>query len=140
MKTVSMKSSLFVFVFAIMSVAGCDKKDVPDDVTDVITGGSWRVGHFMDSGGDETTDFIGYSFQFSNNGTLTTLKNGVAKTGSWTRDNSSNKIFIDLGVDDASNQPLGDLTNDWKVNAFTGTEINLFDESNSSEMLVLLKN
>jgi hypothetical protein len=140
MKTLSMRSPLFVFVILLMSVAGCDKKDVPDDVTEVITGGSWRVGHFMDNSGDETTDFIGYSLQFNESGTLSALKNGVTTSGTWSRDNSSNKIVIDLGPDDPSNEPLGDLTNDWKVNTFNNTQLSLFDDSNSSEMLVLLKN
>lgn len=135
-----MKSLLLLITASLFTLAGCDEKDVPDNVTEVITGGSWRVGHFMDSSGDETSDFVGYSFKFNENGTMTALKNGVITNGTWSRDNSSNKIIINMGPDDPSNEPLGELTDDWKVSAFNNTEISLFDDSNSSEMLVFLKN
>lgn len=140
MKTISAKTILLFITASVFTIASCEKKDVPDDVTEVITTGSWRIGHYMDSSGDETTGFVGYSFRFNENGTIAALKNGVTTNGTWTRDNSSNKLIIDLGPDEPTNQPLGELTDDWKVNSFNNTEISLFDDSNSSEMLVFLKN
>jgi hypothetical protein len=107
----------------------------------VVTSGTWKVTLFTDSGNDETSDFAGYTFTFSDAGTLTALKNGVTKTGTWSVNNSSNKFNIDLGPKVDTNKPLGELTDDWKIISNTETVIRLTDDNASSnEFLTFTKN
>jgi hypothetical protein len=96
---------------------------------------------FTDSGNDETLNFSGYSFTFSSGGTATVIKNGVTKNGSWSVSSSSNKFNLDLGPKDISNQPFGELTDDWKILSSTATEIRLGDDNTASnEFLTFTKN
>ncbi len=124
----------------LMLATSCKNEKDDTDPTQIISSGSWRVGHYMDSGNDETSDFIGYSFVFSANGTLTATRNDISKTGTWMKDNASNKLIIDLGLDIDTNRPLGELTDDWKITTFASSEISLVDDSSPDEMLVFLKN
>jgi hypothetical protein len=107
----------------------------------VVTSGTWKVTLFTDSGNDETSDFNGYTFTFTDGGTLTAVKNGITKTGTWSVNNSSNKFNIDLGAKVDSNKPLGELTDDWKILSNTETVIRLTDDNSSSnEFLTFTKN
>lgn len=125
---------------SLLLTTSCKNEKDETDPSQVITSGSWRVGHYMDSGNDETSDFIGYNFVFSKDGTLAATRNGITKNGIWIKDNSSNKLIIDLGQDIDTNRPLGELTDDWKITNFTSSEISLVDDSSPDEMLVFLKN
>jgi hypothetical protein len=107
----------------------------------VVTSGTWKVTLFTDSGNDETSDFAGYTFTFSDGGTLTAVKSGISKTGTWSVNNSSNKFNIDLGIKDNSNKPLGELTDDWKILSKSDTEIRLTDDNTTrNEFLTFTKN
>jgi hypothetical protein len=107
----------------------------------VVTSGTWKVTLFTDSGNDETSDFTGYTFTFTDGGTLTAVKSGVTKTGTWSVNNSSNKFNIDLGPKVDINKPLGELTDDWKILSYTETVIRLTDDNPASnEFLTFTKN
>ena len=107
----------------------------------VVTSGTWKVTLFTDSGNDETSDFAGYTFTFTDGGILTAVKNGITKTGTWSVNNSSNKFNIDLGPKVDSNKPLGELTDDWKILSNTETVIRLTDDNPASnEFLTFTKN
>lgn len=137
-----MRTTIFSFILALaITLVSCDPSDnVSSNAAQVASSGSWRVTLFTDSGNDETTDFSGYSFTFSS-GTVTAIKNGVAKTGAWSVNTSSNKFNIDLGPKDATNQPLGELTDDWKILSTSATEIRLGDDNTASnEFLTFTKN
>ena len=139
-----MKSSIFsLLIIALMLIeTSCERSDsISQDISRVASSGSWRVTLFTDSGNDETTDFSGYSFTFSNGGTLTALKSGVTQTGTWSVSNSSNKFNIDLGPKSDTNKPLGELTDDWKILSNSSTEIRLGDDNTASnEFLTFTKN
>lgn len=106
-----------------------------------VSSGTWRVTLFTDSGNDETANFSGYTFTFSSGGTLTAIKSGVTKNGTWSVNTSSNKFNIDLGVKDNTNKPLGDLTNDWQIISSSATEVKLKDNNTSSnEFVTFTKN
>jgi hypothetical protein len=139
-----MKSSIFSFsIAALMLLAvSCSKNNsISSNTAQVASSGTWRVSLFTDSGNDETSDFSGYSFTFSSNGTVTAIKNGVTKNGTWSVSSSSNKFNINLGPKDNSNSPLGELTDDWKILSSTATEIRLGDDNSASnEFLTFTKN
>ena len=139
-----MKSPLISLLLIAMSVfaTSCERSGGTDSNTSqVATSGSWKVTLFTDSGNDETSDFLGYIFTFSQSGTLSAVKNGVTTNGTWRVITSSNKFNIDLGPKVASNKPLGELTDDWKIISNTETVIRLTDDNTSSnELLTFTKN
>ena len=107
----------------------------------VASSGTWRVTLFTDSGTDQTANFSGYVFTFSSAGTVTAVKGSITKNGTWSVNSSSNKFNIDLGAKGSTNQPMGDLTNDWQIISASNTEIKLKnDNSTSNEFLTLTKN
>lgn len=139
-----MKKLLFYsFLIAIaLNTISCQQSGSVDATTSqVVTSGTWRVTLFTDSGNDETSDFAGYSFTFNSGGTLSVVKNGITTNGTWSINTSSNKFIIDLGPKIASNKPLGELTDDWKILSNTTTEIRLSDDNaTSNEFVTFTKN
>src|SRR5689334_1789380 len=108
------KIQSILMIAVVMASVSCTKSnDIVSGAGQVVTSGNWRVTLFTDSGNDETIDFTGYSFTFSDGGSLTAVKSGVSTTGTWST--SSNKLNIDLGPKDNTNKPLGELTDDWKI-------------------------
>ena len=106
-----------------------------------VSSGTWRVTLFTDSGNDETSNFSGFTFTFISGGTLTAIKSGITKNGTWSVNISSNKFNIDLGVKDNTNKPLGDLTNDWQIISSSAIEVKLKDNNTSSnEFVTFTKN
>jgi hypothetical protein len=99
------------FISFLVLTASCSRS--LDNPTNVVVDGTWRVTLFTDSGNDETSDFSGYTFTFNSNGTVTAVKSGVSKNGTWST--GSNKFNIDLGAKIDTNKPLGELTDDWKI-------------------------
>ncbi|MCK7554508.1 hypothetical protein MKQ70_05610 [Chitinophaga sedimenti] len=121
--------------------AACSRNDDNNAVNPgpVAASGTWRVTLFSERGGDETSDFSGYTFTFADGGTATAAKGGTSKTGSWS--SSSKKFNIDFGVKSDANKPLGELTDDWLVISASSTEIKLRDDNSSSaEYLTFTKN
>jgi hypothetical protein len=145
-KTVAMKTILFPFLMALLMFASQSCSRNSDDTntsieTAAVTSGSWRVSLFTDSGNNETSDFTGYTFQFTSGGTMTAARNGVVKNGTWSINSSSNKYNINLGAKEDNNRPLGELTDDWKIISLSATEIRLSDDNASSnEFLTFTKN
>lgn len=136
------RPTLSFLLFAVMTFAvACKKNNTPSpDVAMVASSGTWQVSFFMNSGHDETINFSGYDFTFNSNGTLTTVKNGLSKNGTWNASNSI-KFNIDLGPNDNTNLPFGALTHDWRILSVTGTEIRLGDDNvSSNEFLTFSKN
>lgn len=139
-----MKKMLFysLLLGITISVTSCDRSDNIDSNTNqIVTSGSWRITLFIDSGNNETSDFAGYTFTFNTGGNLAAMKNGNTVNGTWSVSASSNKFNIDLGPKTAANQPLGELTEDWKILSSSATEIKLTDDNaSSSEFLTFTKN
>ncbi len=139
MKTLFIYLSLLVIT--IQSVSCDHSGNIDSTPNQIATSGSWRVTLYSDSGNDETTDFVGYTFTFNTNGILSAIKNGITVNGSWSVSSSSNKFNIDLGPKIASNLPLGELTDDWKIISTSATEIKLTDDNAASnEFLTFTKN
>lgn len=132
-----------VIILSLLALASCSRNsdDINPNTQQVVTSGSWKITLFTDSGNDETTEFAAYTFTFGNNGTINAVANGVTKTGAWSIQGSSGKFIIDLGPKTTANQPLGELTDDWKILSASDTEIRLGDDNASSqELLVFHKN
>jgi hypothetical protein len=138
-----MKTTLLSFLFiAALSLPACDpQSNLSPNTSQTVSSGTWRVTLFTDSGNDETSDFTGFTFTFSDNGSVNAVKNGLTKNGAWSVNTSSGKFNIDLGLKVDSNKPLGELTDDWKIISTTETEIKLTDDNaGSNEFLTFTKN
>ena len=136
MNNMRTKLILTVIILAVLT-ASCSRS--LDNPNNVVVDGTWKVTLFTDSGNDETADFSGYIFTFSNNGMVTATRSGASQNGTWST--SSNKFNIDLGPKVDTNKPLGELTDDWVITSKTATKVNLTDDSSTSnELLEFTKN
>lgn len=104
-------------------------------IENTVESGNWRITYFFDTDSDETSDFNGYSFTFSNNGSLTATNGTNTYTGSWSvtdsssssDDNSSDDI--DFNISFSSPPDFAELTDDWDIIEYSNTRIELIDIS-----------
>jgi len=141
-----MKQRTITLALALLILgSSCSKNDsnaIVNNVTPIVTVGGWTVSLFSERGVAETADFAGYTFTFQNDGKLIVNKGSVAvKEGTWSEDNSSGKLIIDLGPKDNNNKPLGQLTDDWNLIGKSDTKIGMTDDKASrNELLEFSKN
>lgn len=104
-------------------------------VENTVESGNWRITYFFDTDSDETSDFNGYSFTFSDNGTLTATNGTNTYTGSWSVTDSSSSSDddssddIDFNISFASPADFQELTDDWDIIEYSATRIELIDIS-----------
>lgn len=116
---------------SLIFITGCKKDDNSSggssnpNVSGNITSGSWRVSRFIESGDDHTADLSGYVFVFSSGGQLTATISGVRTDGTWSSDDSSHKLKLNIGT----TQPLSKLSDDWIVVMNSQTQIQLNDDN-----------
>ena len=135
----AVKNILCLLAFMIC-VAACSKDKADEDAGTILSSTSWRVAHYMDAGGDKTNDFLGLTIQFTATGTMVATRNGVSTNGTWSKNDNTNQLVFDMGPRTSGNMPQGALSNDWKITVLTSSEVSLYDEQQTSEMLVLTKN
>ena len=110
--------NLLPFLLMILSV-GCSKDDKSNNtpsstnLNSVLSRGSWQISQFIDSGKDETANFSGYIFTFSDAGMVHVSNSNNNIVGSWAigNDDSSVKLILNFG----NNYPFESLNEDWKV-------------------------
>jgi len=104
-------------------------------VENTVESGNWRITYFFDTDSDETSDFNGYSFTFSDNGTLTATNGTNTYTGSWSVTDSSSSSDddssddIDFNISFSSPPDFAELTDDWDIIEYSNTRIELIDIS-----------
>ena len=135
-----MKTSIKIILLAsIISLAACSKSndDNPSSTTNKTgqVSGNWIVTYYFDSGKDETSDYNGYSFEFSADGKLTAINGASSFNGTWRigdsssdDDSSSNKLVIMI----TGNKYMDDLQDDWLIENITTNEIWLKDDNPAS--------
>ena len=106
----------------------------------------------VDSGQDETSDFNGYDFTFSSNGTISATNGVNTYNGTWSVTNSSSSSSSSSSSDDidfniqfqvADDHDFDDLNDDWDVVSHTSSMISLIDISGGNggtDTLVFQKN
>ncbi len=95
-----------------------------------LTTGTWFVNLMEDSGTDETCDYVAYEFLFNVNGTVTATSATITKNGFWSAIDDSGTIDLILNFDlDGTNDPFEDLNDDWDVQNYTSSLIQLMDIS-----------
>ncbi|HEX9979424.1 MAG TPA: hypothetical protein VGB50_02535 [Flavobacterium sp.] len=93
----------------------------PDELFEIIIDGTWYVSYYYHND-DETSDYYGYNFTFSSNGTVTAIKNGDTYPGTWTVHEEDGAEMVDIDFDDSE---LGDLDDDWRVLEYDETNVRL---------------
>lgn len=132
MKTKVIQAVLSIIAIASLTVS-CKKEDNSpavsgSSVSTVITSGSWRVSYYHENSDDHTTDFSGYTFTFSSNGTMTAAKSSSTTNGTWEIDDSNvNEFHMSIG----SSTPLNKLTHGWLIISQSSSEIHMKDDNSS---------
>ncbi len=146
MKNAFFYSILLMLSFSLMS-SSCSSSDdngpTPSDnsvviaeVTATVETGTWRITNYIDSGQNETNDYNGYDFTFSDNGVLTANNGTNTITGTWSVTDSSNStddsnddIDFNIFFPVPDTNVFEDLNDDWDLVIYTNTKIELIDIS-----------
>ena len=145
-----MKLKILVGAFAlVLTATSCKKEDVKqmENIKAEITGGSWRISYFNDSGINETANFNSYNFSFNGDGTLTAENGSNTYSGTWslTDSNSSDDSPDDLDFNIYFNltNDFEDLNDDWDIISHSSSELKLNDVSGGNggtDELTFVKN
>jgi hypothetical protein len=125
-----MKTASIFWVLIVGMVAfACDDDDdsqpdtTPAIISSTLVSGSWRVSYFQDRDDDETANFSGYVFNFTDAGVVIASKNATDIAGIWSTSESSSKVK--LVVNFSGGSPLDELNEDWEVTDRSGSTIKL---------------
>lgn len=119
----AIKCSAILYFAAFTSI---DHFTISRSVTPVITKGTWKVNFYMDANKDHTNDFAGYSFTFYTSGEIKANRKGVVTNGSWSENDISKKIAINLGTRDLLLNRLNDL---WDINNISNNQVSLHNNN-----------
>lgn len=110
-----------------------DKKTIKAVEKNIVKG-NWRVSKFIDSGTDETNDFTGYNFTFTEGGSVTASNGSLSYTGTWSvtassSDDSNDDVDFNLMFSVSEENDFEDLNDDWDILSQSETKIELTDVS-----------
>lgn len=93
----------------------------------LISDGLWNITNYLDRSKNETSDYIGYQFNFENNGTVIVYNNNNNFSGTWKtgNDDSKDKLIIDFSSPDL----LEELSEDWEILQQNDAKIELYHKS-----------
>ncbi len=96
---------------------------------DTMVSGPWFVASYLEEGNNQTAPYTAYTVEFLSNGTVTANNGSQTLTGSWAVTVSGNGSGLDLLLDFGSQEPFDEFNDDWDVEAFTSSAIDLKDVS-----------
>ena len=130
-------SKLVVFCSVVSIFAGCTRNNLPaeNDLILTLAKEQWVVSRFNDQGKDETGEFNGIVFSFKQNGKLFVHHAGASIEASWVIVDDTNRMHINLGPNDTTNEPLGALTKAWLIVAHSDKLVSLKNELTGSAVL-----
>ena len=140
--TVRLPFHFLFLLFALILFTSCndddDQVETPnaqtiEEIQSNVISGTWSIILYNDSGVDETSDYNAYTFTFNSNGELQASNGNETYTGTWsvTGSNSSDTSNSDVDFNIAFSTPeiLVELTDDWDVETYTSTTLELLDVS-----------
>ncbi|WP_297705419.1 hypothetical protein [uncultured Eudoraea sp.] len=146
MKSNNLFYTLMVFALLFISCSSDNSDDVNaanimadiQEISDLVSTGTWTITNFIDSGSDETTNFTGYGFSFNSDGNLVADNGSITIDGTWSvtddssnddsNDDSSNDDSsddIDFNIFFASPSNFNELSEDWDIVSRTNSRIEL---------------
>jgi len=112
------------------------------EISNLVSSGTWVITSFVDSGSDETTNFTGYGFSFNADGILVADNGTDTVNGTWsvTDDSGSDGSNDDSSIDDSSDDidfniffaspsNFNELSEDWDIVSRTESRIELIHVS-----------
>lgn len=139
-----MKKIIFatLIVLAIILNCSCSSDDDGNSlnnnsistVVQTTNSGTWKITKYIDSENNETADFSGYDFTFTENNILMVHKGADEIMGSWlVATNSSNDDSpindLDFIISFSGPEKFMELTDDWEIKSSTSTKLELIDVS-----------
>lgn len=99
-----------------------------------MNSGTWKITKYIDSENNETADFSGYDFTFTENNILMANKAADEIMGSWlVATNSSNDDSptndLDFIISFSGAEKFMELTDDWEIKSSTSNKLELIDVS-----------
>lgn len=141
-----MKNLLFIPLllvsYLVLTSSSCkhDDKDLtPGNPTTGTPGSGWRVSLYSEPGENKTSDYNGYTFDFTATGAMTAAGNGQNVSGTWRqfKNDGVTKFEIDLSTSD---DDLKDLNHAWVLVGRSDVLISLADDNAlSNEVLQFSK-
>lgn len=117
----------------IMTTFACtnstDDNPSPDDVSNTLTDGRWKVIYYYDKDKVETDNFSGYTFDFRLDGAFIAYWGSNTRTGTWRTgsNDGSSRLIIDI----AGEKPIDDLSDDWIILEKSDNLIKLKDDNDT---------
>ena len=119
------------------------------DIESHLLAGDWIISSFIDSGTDETGQFLDFTFRFTSDGVISASGTTDMLTGAWiveeddksTEDPRDDTVDFTLFFGVPDTDPFDDLNEDWHVVSYTSTQISLQDMSDGeTETLIFTRN
>ncbi|MGB5271656.1 MAG: hypothetical protein WBN52_14240 [Eudoraea sp.] len=144
MKSNNLLYTLMVFALLFISCSSDNSDDVNaansmadiQEISDLVSNGTWTITNFVDSGSDETANFTGYGFSFNSDGNLVADNGSNTVNGTWsvTDDSGSDDSNDDSSIDDSSDDidfniffaspsNFNELSEDWDIVSRTDSRI-----------------
>lgn len=130
---------LIIMVFITYSCSSDDAGNTTNNssisaVVNTMNNGTWKISKYIDSENDQTVDFSGYNFTFTENSILMASKGSEEIMGSWlvmTSDPNDDSPSNDLDFIISFSGPVKfiKLSDDWDIKSSTSTKIELIDIS-----------
>jgi hypothetical protein len=139
MKKICFAALIITTVFLTYSCSSDDDGNSTDNssiaaVVNTMNSGTWRITKYIDNANDETTDFSGYNFTFTQNNILMASNDTEEIMGSWlvssgnsNDDNPSNDL--DFIISFLGPAKFMELSDDWDIQSRTSTKLELIDVS-----------
>lgn len=128
MKKKLLKLSVLILSITLFNSCNKDDNDVsPNNSSDLLKKGTWRITFYINSGKDETGDFSGYGFSFNNSGNVTANNGTNNVSGVWGTRKDDGKTKLDLNFGNTAK--FESLNDDWIVLKQSSNTIELEDIS-----------
>jgi len=112
----------------------------PQELRDILVSGTWYVEKFLDDGGDETSDFNGYDFNFYNNETVFASNGSEYVYGIWIITVTGTELNFEFDMDSPIN---GADDDEYKALQYTTTSVTFITRNSQGEIedtLIFKKN
>ncbi len=146
-KILPMKRRMMFMAIALLSmglIISCSKDEtkVEEDITAAdmseikaaVESGDWKITNYTDDDIDETSNYIGYSFTFNSDGILGATDGNTAVSGAWSM-TTSDVDELDFNIFFTTPNIFEVLTDDWEINKYSSSKIELIDVSEADNSI-----
>ena len=106
-------------------------------IRDILMAANWKVGSYIDSGDDETSDYNGYTVDFKINSQVVATNGSNTNSGSWSVNGSGNELTLEF-----DGSPFDEFNDEWDIISVQPDRIELRDVSgggSGTDILIFVK-